>query len=1296
MKIRRCFPTIVLISALLVQVAFAQKIPVREKKTATSTSASGKKYPSLLWEITGNGLKKPSWLFGTMHVSDKLAFHLGDSFYDAIRRADVVALETNPESWQDDFSRSTMFTRRSGRGYRSIGGQNEFPMDRMMINLFALDSYEELIKASLSLEPSMINGMLYRTFGNNMDDFEEDTFLDMYIFQVGKKLGKRISGVENFEQSEKLVAEAYRDMARDRHKKRKSYDYGGMGSSKKLEDAYRKGDLDLLDSIQVQNTVSDAFQEKFLYRRNEIQAGSIDSIIRKASLFVGVGAAHLPGERGVIEILRSKGYTVRPVLMGDRNSIQKEAIDKIRVDHSFNMQTSDDGFYQVSIPGKKFYQFTNWSGMNVVQYADMVNGAYYLVTRIRTNSSNWGHTTGDVYKKIDSYLYENIPGKIIRKTAIMKNGYRGFDILNKTRRGDYQRYQLFITPFEVVLFKISGNGDFVSSGQEANRFFNSIRLKEYSSGEWLGWQPSTGGFSVQLPHAPAVIHDINHPSRRFEYAAYDAKDSTSFLILQANLHNYMYLEEDSFELNLMDESYAFSGFIEQPLERGYTTVSGYPALNRLYKHKDGSFSAVKFIIRGPVYYALIARYRKENPGVQKFLRSFAIISNNYPLARQQTDTSMHFSVRSPVPLTNEKPGESERARLEEMVRSAAEELEDDGGDPGYANRFRSRIFGNDSTGEKITVAYSRFSEYTYWKDSSRLWKYIMRKEDDDEPGTFVYLLDKEFDGPNGMKCKDLRITDTGSSRLMLARLFYKDGHIFSISTLTDTLSASSGFLKSFFESFKPADTLQAIPMFVRKSQKFMNALFGTDSLLVARTAKNSYEVEFDSLDVPLLKTAISSLHWDIPQYLELKTNFIRTLGTLHHPSIVPWLKDLYWKAGDTAELQHPVLNALLLQRNKEGFQAFRELILQEPPISESVSWINESASPLLRTAGKSSLSHLPKRYRKYEYGSNLHILADTLALTRTLFPDLLQLLNLDDYRTPMLYLLRQLKDSGYLKGTDYESYMARFYLDGKQLLKKQLARENKERMEKAGRKDLGFGFMAADEEDESDCDEGNDELMNYAALLLPFRDDHPGIQKFFRDLMTSGDRKLLYECSILLLENKKLVPDSFFINYARLDRYRGNLYHDLDRLGLIGKFPTAFKTQEQIARSIVTGATSGYYNKPDTLVYVDKLPVTYKNKKGFVHFFKYKEKRDDEEWKLASVGMQPEDQQKIDLEDDEFTEHDDRELENDQPIEKQIQEMLKEMINKKRPSATEFYDARSVERYRRLLPEVVKSRRYRD
>src|SRR3954468_1649078 len=62
--------------------------------------AQQKKYPSLFWEISGNGLSKPSYLFGTMHVSNKMVFHLSDSFYNAIKNTDAVALELNPDLWQ--------------------------------------------------------------------------------------------------------------------------------------------------------------------------------------------------------------------------------------------------------------------------------------------------------------------------------------------------------------------------------------------------------------------------------------------------------------------------------------------------------------------------------------------------------------------------------------------------------------------------------------------------------------------------------------------------------------------------------------------------------------------------------------------------------------------------------------------------------------------------------------------------------------------------------------------------------------------------------------------------------------------------------------------------------------------------------------------------------------------------------------------------------------------------------------------------------------------------------------------
>lgn len=1272
------------------------KLPPASKPPARDIN---KKYPSLLWEITGNGLKKPSYLFGTMHVSDKLAFHLGDTFYNAIKSAEVVALETNPETWQDDYSKSAFFGARGKEPGSYLGrGGWQAATDNMRITTFAIDTYEEAIKSALSVEPSMINGMLYRTYGTRTDDFEEDTFLDMYIFQVGKKLGKRLSGVENFEESEKLVMEAYKDMIRDHKRKKKSYDMEGMMTNpKKVEEAYRRGDLDMLDSLEAMTVFSDAFQEKFLYKRNEIQANSIDSIIKKQSLFVGVGAAHLPGKRGVIEMLREKGYTLRPMRMDDRNSLQKESIEKIRMGHPYVSQSPTDGLYKVNIPGKKFYQFTEWNGMDVVQYADLVNGAYYMVTRIKTNSLAFGHSTETVARKVDSLLYENVPGKIIRKTAITKNGYRGFDIVNRTRRGDYQRYNIFITPFELIIFKMSGNGEYVTGGAEADKFFQSIQLKDYNAGQWQAWQPATGGFSIQLPHTPALLRDNNVGTDRLEYSAWDKQEGNSYLVMKVNLHNYSFLEEDSFELNLVDESYGYSSFIEKQLNRKFISVNGYPALETKYSHKDGSFSSAKYIIRGPVYYAVIARYKKENANVRRFMESFTLQPFIYPAVKPRTDSSLHYTVQSPV---FPEPGKKEEpAGMEDIYKMAYEEM--GMGDILGAGEEKYSIIANDTTGEKILVTYTALPKYAYWKDSAAFWK---ESFDDtwDEDSTYIIRLDKQYDLPNGMKCRERQYTDTGSSRLLMVKTLFREGHLFNIVTLTDTISRPSSFLQNFFTSFTPADTLKGTSVFTRKSSQVLKELFSKDSLTARKASRALFLVHFDSTDAPLLKQAIDNLNWDHTEYLRTKKYLVGWLGTSRDSSIINYLQALYWKVKDTSDLQHAILNTLTSQRTRLSFKAFKDLILQEPPIKEGNSWGDEAVSvvPGWHTTIYPPLSAGRRRYINAPTGDGMwYELYDTLALTKNIFPDILQLMHIDDYESQVMFLLTRMVDSGFLKAADYEPYFGKIYLDGKQLLKKQVAAEGKVKIEQAGKKDKRgiAGLLGGDddEEEEQDIDEGNDELQQYAALLLPFRDKHPGVQSFFDQLMKTGDRRLLYNTFLLLLRNKQPVPDSLFPKYAKLDEYRSELYADLQKLKMTDKFPASYKTQMEIARSLLINGP-GSYDKIDTLVFLDKLPVTYKGNKGYVYFYKYKKMRDDVSWQLASVGMQPEKANEVSVEDDEFTVRDERKLDNDTPVKEQLEKMLKEMVYSKRSSASEFYEARNYRLYKGYMSEMVKSRRFRD
>jgi uncharacterized protein YbaP (TraB family) len=1285
---------LILLSLSFSLAVFAQQKKTEQKKPASQQSFDkfpDKKYPSLLWEITGNGLQKPSYLFGTMHVSDKLAFHLGDSFYHAIKNVQMVALETNPEFWQDDYSKSILFNRSRNSDLDNFYFQtSEFPGDFMRITSFSFDDYDEAIKAALAVEPSLVNGLLYRTYGNNLDDFEEDTYVDMYIFQTGKKLGKNVTGVENFEESEKLVIEAYKDMYKDRNRKKKSYDYEDMFSNpKKVEDAYRKGDLDLMDSLDALSITSEAFEEKFLYKRNEIQAHSIDTILKKSSLFVAVGAAHLPGKRGVIELLRAKGYRLRPIRMDDRNSVQKDAIDKMRTPVNFIQQTSTDSFYHVNIPGKKFYRFTDWRGMDVVQYADMVNGAYYVVTRIKTNSLFQGHSNEFVHKKIDTLLYENIPGKILKKTPIKKNGYNGWEILNRTRRGDYQRYNIIVTPFEVIVFKMSGNGEYIKGGTEAQQFFGSIKLKPYDEKSWTIFQPTTGGFSVQLPHEPLLLKDAE--ADRMDYAAYDKTDENSYLIMKTNIHNYGFAEADSFDLDLMDESYAYSSFISNQLSHEFITVNGYPGLQCKYQHKDGSFSNVKYIVRGPVYYAAAVHYKTENENAKKFLTSFSIVPFIYPETKLRSDTTLHITVESPVyPQEKKKDKESSFSMFGGYN---SDDDDDDDSYPGISDHFVTKFIGNDTIGEKIFVSYTKPGPYMFVKDSAKFWKKMFSDvsiaEDSEEDSTFIYKLDKKYDLPGNIKCRERQLTDTASSRLIWTKWLYKDGHLFTISTLTDTLDSQNPFFKKFFDSFRPADTLKGESIFTRKSQKFFDDFFNSDSAIAKKARRAMDDISFDSLDVPLIENAVNRLNWDMKNYMETKKHFINELGYLDDSSATDYLKQLYFKVKDTADLQNTILSALLKQETKRSFLAFKDLMLKEPPISDNSSSYTSDYSFSFRNLLRLSTPRI--RFNSLYSGETWSELYDTLALTKYIFPDFLQMMNLDDYKDEVIKLMTTMVDSGFLKGQDYEPYYNKLYMEARQLLKKQIAKEDEDNIDKVTRKKQ----PDYDEDDDEVMDEGNTALENFSVLLMPFYTEKDVVKNFFDQLLKTKDQRLLYNTFMLMLRNDKPVPDSLFMTYAKMDDYRSELYTDLKKMKKLDKFPAAYNNQLELAKSLLQKDQYSY-DKLDSLSFINKLPVTYKGKKGWVYFFKYKKMRDDNFWELGCAGMQPEKMDSIDIDNDDFTVIDQGKLENDKPVSEQLEKKMKELLNSKRMSALQFYEGKGYNLYKNYLSEMVKSERYHD
>jgi len=415
-----------------------------------------KDYPSLLWEITKSDQEEPSYLYGTMHVSSKIAFSLSDSFFVALKNVDVVALESDPSKWMDEMEELDML----GRSYdwdNSAFYEGDFYSRAFPIIIPESKDFAEMLR----FEPSIVNGLLYRISGYEAD-FEEDTYLDLFIFQAGNKLGKHVMDLEDFKEVQDLSDKAEKEARKEKYK---PSPFGRDENPYEIiEDSYRKGDLDMLDSVMMQLN-SEAYNKYMLFERNANMTEKMDSIMSSgSSLFTGIGAAHLAGEQGVIEMLRAEGYTCRPILkhITDSSLKTKKKIDKTKVQLTYKYQYPSDSTFRLKLPGK-LYELPMASGKQTYIHPEMVNGSNYSVVRIKTFNAFTGFKPQHIIETVDSLLFENIPGEIIKEKIISVQGNPGYDILNKTRRGDYQRYHIVALPNELVVFKLKGSRKFAKT-----------------------------------------------------------------------------------------------------------------------------------------------------------------------------------------------------------------------------------------------------------------------------------------------------------------------------------------------------------------------------------------------------------------------------------------------------------------------------------------------------------------------------------------------------------------------------------------------------------------------------------------------------------------------------------------------------------------------------------------------------------------------------------------------------------------------------------------------------------------
>lgn len=931
----------------------------------TTLLFSQQKKHSLLWEVSGNGMEKPSYLYGTMHVSKKVAFRLDDVFFKALQESETVALESDPTTWLAHNYESTTHT--SQRNY-------SYEKNFYTLNFNPVFSKKETVRSIIRFDNRIINGYLYRKQAG-ADDFEEETYLDMFIYQAGKKHNKPIISLEKFKESRYLTSKASYNPLKKKPAEWVQKMFKKEGRYTLQENVYRDRNIDLLDSIgSAVNT--EFYREHMLFKRNENMVIVMDSLMKHKTVFAGVGAAHLAGEKGMINMLRERGYTLKP-LTSEQTSYGTKAksdLEDLYVKPYLNNYSTPDGFITI----KTFDELREFVYKEQKFYLapDMTNGAYLTITRLNTYD-HFPNEEKITLEDIDPLLYEDIPGDIIKKEALT-TPFPGFSILNKTKKGDYQKYHIYKTPLEMIIIKFAGKKDFVLRYEK--EIFDSLSFQQ-TVPEMATYNSHYNKYEFLFPKN-FISDNAENVGNKLLQAQVD--DNYYFFkeVLNSDLS---YIEEDRFEAKFIHEN--FYNDLDIEMESGKFADFDYQSYESSAKLDSISPKKVflKTIVKDESYY-LMGYIGTEAKKAETYFSSFKLKTPSYKKFEKVVDTSLHFSV-----LTNAKPP-GNTGRSYGRYRS----------DKKSYDQEKKYITYTSKSNEKIYVRRIKYHDLQMFHNIDSLWSSM------EEDYTYDFIIeDKKYEEKDSMYYSTYVLKDTASAKRIYTKNILKKGVLYGLLTLEDSVSKPSEFVSNFYETFTPKDTLLGKNVFADKTAIFFDAIKENDSIVLKSYSKIKFKDQHANSIISILK------EHDFPKDREnIKNYLISSLGKLTSPSIYPFFEDEYVKAYDKPKTQNAILSSLLRSNNEEAQNLALSLLEKDFPLD---------------SRGTSRLFSSRK---------------DNLELKKELFPELLKYSTIQEYKSPIYSLLAKLKDSNLIKPKTYKKYKNQLVNDAKIEIKRNLGKSS--------------------------------------------------------------------------------------------------------------------------------------------------------------------------------------------------------------------------------------------------------------
>ncbi len=912
----------------------------------TTCTYGQQSYPkSLLWRISGKGLPQPSYLYGTMHLTDNRLFNFGDSVYQAIEKTAGLAIEVNPDE-MGAYYVNKIFDDVEGSKLQKILNDKDFKKYSNALS-------KKFKKPAADITTNDIVTEKNKWLNDYFEKGEMATFVDAYLYDIARRMGKWVGGVEDITDQAGLLDDLV-DKSDIDFLLAGDSSYIKTASNRMMEhmiELYTNQDLRGIEAMM--SSESPEYKDALLLKRNLKMARRIDSLTALRTMFIAIGAAHLPGDSGVIRLLQQKGFTVEPVFSSKKINAKNYVYKEVRL--PWQETTDPQGLYKISMPGNpvnlKLY------GLIEMKYLfDVYNLSNYCTMAVINPRATANKDS--ILNEMAQRMFHTEQKLVAKK--VVNNGIEGNEY-QQVSKGENVRLQAYMYENVVYVAFLYAIKETTLASEDANNFFNSLKITKVlppTAGN-RSFTDSVMGIHFIAPADMTYNKKLSSDNAGWHVSGFTGTDINNgmyLLLFSKDIQPGHFLMSDS---AVQNELIANIQGQYKELHIDSINMQGYKGLRLQGAHNDqyGLYMRAISVIknnRNIVLLLITDSAHLQAPETEKVFSSFSFIPPPAMPWKIYTTADNQFSARVPGPF---------------RIFDAED------------NRFMYSF--DTTTANSYYIMPDTLSKYAWYKNDSVFWKNITERFTGSD--SLIKETDILYDD---QPAKELLIKEDFNYKRM--RLILHDDKVFEVMISGDRDFVNNSNATDFLNTFR-IHAPQQNRHFTTQSKALLllNDLASKDSLARMEAFKFLNHVEFEQKDVPLLLQALLKQYlspYDGEEADDINLRLVMKLGRLKDTSTIAFIKENYPVLTKEKEyLKKAALGALAELHTTESYTVLAQLLQQFPSPANALDY------------------------------QLLQSLKDSMALTAPIFPSI-QTLAKNGANGPLLAnLALALLDSGYIK-----------------------------------------------------------------------------------------------------------------------------------------------------------------------------------------------------------------------------------------------------------------------------------------